>query len=82
MKKKIITIAVALMLSSIPAMAQVFLTEEDLEQSRCHGTISFDVDLPGYHNSGEDWYTPVGSGSALLVGLAGAYLLGKRKKGE
>ena len=34
------------------------------------------------HNSGEDWYTPVGSGSVLLIGLAGAYLLGKRKKDE
>lgn len=82
MKKKIITIVVALMLTSFPAMAQVFLTEEDLEQDRCHGTITFDVDLPGEHNSGEDWYTPVGSGSVLLIGLAGAYLLGKRKKDE
>lgn len=82
MKKKIITIAVALMLTSIPAMAQVFLTEEEADQDRCHGTTSFDVDLPGYHNSGEDWYTPLGSSTLLLAGLAGAYLVGKRKKDE
>lgn len=81
MKKKIITIAVALMLTSIPAMAQVFLTDEEAD-SRCHGTHTFDVELPAYHNSGEDWYTPVGGGAVLLVGLAGAYLLGKRKKDE
>ena len=83
MKKKIITIAVALMLTGIPAMAQIFMTDEEMVQhnNRCaHGTTSFDVDLPGYYNSGEDWYTPVGGGSLLWVGLAGAYLLGKRRK--
>jgi hypothetical protein len=81
MKKKIVTIVVALMLSSIPAMAQVFMTDEELQNSRV-GTTTFTVDMPGQYNSGEDWYTPVGGGSVLLVGLAGAYLLGKRKKDE
>lgn len=81
MKKKIVTIVVALMLSSIPAMAQVFMTDEELQNSRV-GTTNFGVDLPGLYNSGEDWYAPVGSGSLLLAGLAGAYLLGKRKKEE
>ena len=81
MKKKIVTIVVALMLSSIPAMAQVFMTDEELQSSRI-GTTNIGVNLPGEYNSGEDWYTPVGSGAVLLVGLAGAYLLGKRKKDE
>ena len=81
MKKKIVTIVIALMLSSIPAMAQIFISDEDLQNSRV-GTKYLGTDLPGCYNSGEDWYTPVGSGSVLLAGLAGAYLLGKRHKNE
>jgi len=81
MKKKIVTIVIALMLSCIPAMAQVFMSDEDLQNSRV-GTTNLGMDLPGTYNSGEDWYTPVGSGAVLLAGLAGAYLLGKRHKKE
>lgn len=80
MKNRIIAIAFALMLISTPSMAQIFLTDEEQIGNDRLGTISFDVDLPGQYNSGHDWYTPLGSGSLLLVGLAGAYLIGKRKK--
>jgi hypothetical protein len=81
MKKKIVTIVIALMLSSIPAMAQIFMSDEEFQKNRV-GTTNFGVDLPGTYASGEDWYTPVGSGAVLLAGLAGAYLLGKRHKKE
>ena len=81
MKKKIVTIVIALMLSSIPAMAQIFISDEDLQNSRV-GTTNLGMDLPGTYNSGEDWYAPVGSSAVLLAGLAGAYLLGKRHKNE
>ena len=81
MKKKIVTIVIALMLSSIPAMAQIFMSDEDLQNNRV-GSTHLGVDLPGTYNSGEDWYAPVGSGAVLLAGLAGAYLLGKRHKKE
>jgi hypothetical protein len=81
MKKKIVTIVIALMLSSIPAMAQIFMSDEDLQNNRV-GSTHLGVDLPGTYNSGEDWYAPVGSGAVLLAGLAGAYLLGKRHKNE
>lgn len=81
MKKKIVTIVIALMLSCIPAMAQIFISDEDFQNSRV-GTTNLGMDLPGTYNSGEDWYAPVGSGAVLLAGLAGAYLLGKRHKNE
>jgi hypothetical protein len=80
MKKKIITIAVALMLTSAPSMAQIFLSDEEQIGNDRLGTSSFDVDLPGLYNSGHDWFTPLGSGSLLLAGLAGAYFVSKRKK--
>lgn len=41
---------------------------------------AFYIDNPLDHGSGEDWYVPIGSGALLLAGLAGAYLLGKKRK--
>ena len=81
--KKLIAIIAALMLATAPAMAQVFIMDEDEFNNGRAGSSdpsSLNVDLPGIYNSGEDWYTPVGEGIVVLAGLAGAYLLGKRKK--
>ena len=84
MKKRIIAIAAALMMASAPAMAQVFIMEEDDYNGKRQNTPSgqLSVDLPGIYNSGEDWFTPVGEGIFVLAGLAGAYLVGKRRKEE
>jgi len=78
--KKLIAIIAALMLATAPAMAQVFIMDEDEYNNNRTGKTTMDVDLPGWYNSGEDWYSPVGEGIVVLAGLAGAYLLGKRKK--
>ena len=82
MKKRIIAIAAALMMATAPAMAQVFIMEEDDYNGKRQNTPSgqLSVDLPGIYNSGEDWFTPVGEGIFVLAGLAGAYLVGKRRK--
>lgn len=84
MKKRIIAMAAALMMATAPAMAQVFIMEEDdyigKRQNTPSGQLS--VELPGIYDSGEDWYTPVGEGLLVLAGLAGAYLVGKRRKEE
>lgn len=84
MKKRIIAIAAVLMMATAPAMAQVFIMEEDDYNGKRQNTPSgqLSVDLPGIYNSGEDWYTPVGEGIFVLAGLAGAYLVGKRRKEE
>ena len=37
---------------------------------------------PAIYDSGDDWYAPLGEGIVLLAGLAGAYLIGKRRKEE
>ena len=80
MKKLIMTIAIATMLA-VPAMAQVFLDDEAAHSDRLGN------DAPNYpyvpeQNVNYDQYAPVGGGVLLLAGLAGAYLLGKRKKEE
>ena len=84
MKKRIIAMAAALMMATAPAMAQVFIMEEDDYNGKRQNTPSgqLSVDLPGIYDSGEDWFTPVGEGIFVLAGLAGAYLVGKRRKEE
>ena len=82
MKKLIMTIAIATMLAA-PAMAQVFLDDDDLNNKRDGST---EVLGPGAYvpeqNVTHDQYVPVGEGMLLLAGLAGAYLVGKRRKEE
>ena len=82
MKKLITTIAIATMFVA-PAMAQVFLDDEDLNSNR-NGESSSQlvINNPAVYDSGEDWYAPLGEGIVLLAGLAGAYLVGKRRKEE
>ena len=75
MKKLIMTIAIATMMAA-PAMAQI----EDLN-NRADGASSLGVMVPE-QNVTYDQYVPVGEGILLLAGLAGAYLVGKRKKEE
>lgn len=81
MKKLIMTIAIATMFVA-PAMAQVFLDDEDLNGNRANGSSQLLINNPAVYDSGEDWYAPVGEGIILLAGLAGAYLVGKRRKEE
>ena len=80
MKKLIMTIAIATMLA-VPAMAQVFLDDEAVNDNRAGR-----AEGPGAYgpeqNVTPDQYAPVGGGVLLLAGLAGAYLVGKRKKEE
>ena len=77
MKRRIIAIAAAMMLFAAPAMSQVFILEDDEFNKRA-------VTEPGAMIPTQDvyydQYVPVGEGIMLLAGLAGAYLLGKRKK--
>ena len=78
MKKKIMTMAAALMLAA-SASAQVFVLEDN-DNQREDVDPGFNIDNPDGFGQGTDYYTPVGSGTLLLVGLAGAYLVGKKKK--
>jgi len=80
MKKLIMTIAIATLMA-VPATAQVFLDDEDLNNragsSEVPGAIIPEQDVT--YDQFQP-YVPVGEGILLLAGLAGAYLVGKRKK--
>lgn len=84
MKKKIIAIATLMMMAVVPAMSQVFMDDEELNQNRGEMTDKeFGVMVPKTNVEYDQWkYTPMGEGIVLLAGLAGAYLIGKRRKEE
>ena len=77
--KKISATLLLIISFSVTSKAQVFILDDELEGPRTQSEEFF-IDNPLDHGSGEDWYVPVGSGALLLAGLAGAYLLGKKKK--
>ena len=80
--KKAIMIAAALMMFAFTAKAQVFIIDDDEFANMRDGSATMDIPNPQIYNSGEDWFVPAGEGIFVLAGLAGAYLLGKRRKEE
>ena len=81
MKKRILTIVAALAMAITPAMAQVFMDDEDYNNDRAWTNGDLGVMVP-QQNLNVDQYVPVGEGLALLTGLGFVYLLGKRKKDD
>ena len=75
-------IVAATLMMSAAANAQVFVLEQDESNARTdEGAEIMNGFIPEngvQYDQGE--YVPVGSGALLLAGLAGAYLLGKKKK--
>ena len=79
MNKLIMTIAIATVMASTPAMAQIFLDEDDVN-NRLPGAEG-GVIVP-MQDGPNDQYLPLGEGLFVLAGLAGAYLVGKRRKSD
>lgn len=84
MKKRIIAITAALMMFAAPAMAQIFIDDVDEFNGNRAGTGTSEMNVynPDAYGNGTDYYAPVGEGIVLLAGLAGAYLVGNRRKEE
>ena len=81
MKKTVLTIAIILGMT-FGASAQVFMLDSYENQRDGSETPDFNINNPDNFGNGSDYYeyVPLGSGALLLAGLAGAYLLGKKKK--
>lgn len=82
--KRTIGLIAVLFAMIMPASAQIFFIEEDLENKR-NGTeneIVFDMNVLEHDIDidVQSSYVPVGSGVLLLAALGGAYLLGKKKE--
>lgn len=83
MKKKIMTILVAMFLTAGAAMSQVFITNDD-ENLRIEKDISeIGVMVPMQNVDFDQYkYVPMGEGLMVMVGMGACYLLGKRKKAK
>ncbi len=62
------------------ASAQVIMLNEESSSQRAKGNPSDLPFIPELGMPSDQGYVPAGSGALLLAGLAGAYLLGKKKK--
>lgn len=82
MKKKILTLTAALLLTIGPAIGQVIITEGDINHNRAESDpTEVTVMVPAEGAYYDQWkQAPLGEGALLLAGMGMAYLLGKRKK--
>ena len=74
-----ITVAAALIIATLPAVGQVFITDEAFDNRTEMPSEDIGVMVPS-QNVLFDQFTPIGEGLALLTGLGLVYWVGKRKK--
>lgn len=81
MKKRIVTMILVMFMTIGSAMAQVFIMEDDesLNKRNREGSITFNV-MVNAQDVTNDQFIPLGEGVLLLSGMAGFYLLRKRKR--
>ena len=78
-RKGLMTLAMALMLG-LSATAQVFVLDEETNRNATgpNGELSNVIVHGETHDQTN--FVPIGSGSLLLIGLGGAYLLRKKER--
>ena len=81
MMKKTVVLLTVLFMAVVPMKAQVFIADDEFEGMMRQEESEFVLFVPVQAQDGDQSYSPIGSGSLLLLaGLGGAYLLTKRKK--
>ena len=78
MKKKIL-FSVLLLMFSVWAEAQILIVDDEFEGTLRQEETDWTLIEP-YEGGDIDEYLPIGNGLLALTGLAGAYLIAKRKK--
>ena len=81
MKKRILTLVAVMLMAVVPAMSQVFMTDEDAWENLRVPTEepNLGVMVP-LQDVEYDQYIPLSGGMYVLAGLGAAYLLGKKRK--
>ena len=82
MNKRVLTLAMAMLLAAPAAMAQIFLDDESLTNRGWLGDMDELGNIIPFHEVEWDQanYAPTGGGILLLTMLGGAYLFGKKRK--
>ena len=82
MRKRFITLMFAVFVAVGPALAQVFITEDEINKNRTVGDgVVFNV-MVGAQDVQHDQYLPLGRGTVILFGLGAAYLVGTKRREE
>ena len=81
MKKRIVILATAIVMTVSSAFGQIIITEEDANHNRAEQNNSnIGVMVLSEGANYDQWkYAPLDGGVLLLAGLGAVYLLGKRK---
>jgi len=81
MKKRMLSLAAALMLAVGPALGQVIITDGDYNRNRGERSVEeVSVMVPGQGMDVDQWkMAPIGDGLLLLAGLGLAYCIKKRQ---
>ena len=80
MNKNIMVLLASLLLSIGSVKAQIFIADDEFEGMLRQETDEFVLFVPVQGQDADQSYSPIGCGWLLLSGMAGAYLLSKRKK--
>ena len=80
MNKNIMVLLTAFLLSVGSLKAQIFIADDEFEGALRQGESEFVLFVPVQAQDADQSYSPVGSGLLMLFGMAGTYLLTKRKK--
>ena len=80
MNKRIVVLLTTLLLMAGTMNAQIFIADDEFEGTMRLEEEEFVLFVPTQGHDGDQFYASVGSGLLLLTGMAGAYLLTKRKK--
>ena len=84
-RKRIILLFMILVMN-LAASAQVFILDEDKNKRTNSGIDDVNLLVPlqnvTYDQYQPEEYVPIADGLGLLIGLGGAYLLGKKRKKE
>lgn len=79
--KKAALVALSLMLMGIGSLkAQIFMTNAGNDNNRSSAQVAEAATLLGEGAPSPNNLAPIGGGMAILAGLAGCYLLGKKNK--
>ena len=80
MRKRVLTIVAVLAMAISPAMAQIYLLDDEDNRSVKLDEDGFGAIVPMQNEDDDQYYAPIGEGLTLLTAMGLAYWAGMRKK--
>lgn len=80
MRKRVLTIVAVLAMAISPAMAQIYLLDDEDNRRVKLDEDGFGAIVPMQNEDDDQYYAPIGEGLTLLTAMGLAYWAGMRKK--